>query len=57
MDSLKKIKTRKVKNLFSTKEAVANLRASLEQRTEQAFKDFAKAKQKAQEMAHQKYLD
>lgn len=57
MDSLKKIKMSEEKDLLSTKEAVANLRASLEQKTEQAFKDFAKARLKSQEMAHHKYLD
>jgi hypothetical protein len=57
MDSLKKIKMSEEKDLLSTKEAVANLRASLEQKTEQAFKDFAKARLKSPEMAHHKYLD
>lgn len=45
MNSLKKIKMRKVKNLLSSKEEVGKVRASLEQRTEQAFRDFAKSKQ------------
>lgn len=57
MNSLKKIKMRKVKNLLSSKEAVEKLRTDLEQRTAQAFDDFAKSKQKVQEMAHLKYLD
>ncbi len=57
MNALKKVKMRKVKNLLSSKEAVGKVRASLEQRTEQAFSDFAKSKQKIQEMAHLKYLD
>lgn len=57
MNSLKKVKMRKVKNLLSSKEEVGKARAALEQRTEKAFEEFAKSKQKAQEMAHKKYLD
>lgn len=57
MNSLKKVKMKKVKDLLSSKEAVSKVRASLEQRTEKAFCDIAKSKQKVQEMAHLKYLD
>lgn len=57
MKSLKKVKMRRSKDLLSTKEAVGKVRASLEQKTEKAFSDFAKSKQKVQEMAHQRYLD
>lgn len=57
MNSLKKMKMRKVKNLLSSKEDVSKVRTSLEQRTEKAFNDFTKSKQKVREMAHQKYLD
>ena len=57
MNSLKKLEIRKVKDLLSSKEEVGKVRASLEQRTEKAFNEFAKLKQKVQEMAHQKYLD
>ena len=57
MNSLKKIKMRKVKNLLSSKEEVGKVRAALEQRTEKAFDEFARSKQKTQEMSHQKYLD
>lgn len=53
MDSLKKVKMRKVENLLSSKEEVGKARAALEQRTEKAFKEFAVSKRKAQEMAHQ----
>ena len=44
-------------SLFSSKEKVRRARTSLEEKTEQAFVDFAKAKQKVQEMAHLRYLD
>jgi hypothetical protein len=57
MNSLKKLKMKKVKNLFSSKEDVSKVFASLEQKTAQAFADFAKSKQKVLEMAHLKYLD
>ena len=48
---------KKVKNLLSSKEDVNKVRSSLEQKTAQAFVDFAKSRQKVQEMAHLKYLD
>ncbi|MDL1983557.1 MAG: hypothetical protein LWX54_05110 [Deltaproteobacteria bacterium] len=57
MNSLKKLKMKKVKNLLSSKEDVNKVRSSLEQKTAQTFVDFAKSKQKVQEMAHLKYLD
>lgn len=57
MNSLKKLKMKKVTNLLASKEDVDNVRSSLEQKTAQAFIDFAKSKQKVQEMAHLKYLD
>ena len=57
MNSLKKLKMKKVKNLLSSKEDVNKVRSSLEQKTAQAFVDFSKSKQKAQQMAHLKYLD
>jgi hypothetical protein len=57
MNSLKKLKMKKVKNVLSSKEDVNKVRTSLEQKTSQAFDAFAKSKQKDQEMAHLKYLD
>jgi hypothetical protein len=42
---------------ISSKEDVSKVFASLEQKTAQAFADFAKSKQKVLEMAHLKYLD
>lgn len=57
MNSLKKLKMKKVTNLLASKEDIDNVRSSLEQKTAQAFIDFAKSKQKVQEMAHLKYLD
>ena len=48
---------KKVKNLLTSKEEVSKVRSSLEQKTSKAFSDFAKSRQKAQEMAHLKYLD
>jgi uncharacterized membrane-anchored protein YhcB (DUF1043 family) len=57
MNSLKKLKMEKVKNLLSSKEDINKVRSSLEQKTAQAFIDFAKSRQIVQEMAHLKYLD
>lgn len=57
MNSLKKLKMTKVKNFFVSKEDVKQVRSSLEKKTAQAFCDFAKSKQKVQELAHLKYLD
>ncbi len=57
MNSLKKLKMRKVKNLLSTKEEINKVFSSLEKKTAQAFDEFAKSKQKVQEMAHQIFLD
>jgi hypothetical protein len=48
---------KKVKNLLSSKEEVGRVRSSLEKKTSEAFSGFAKSRQKAQEMAHLKYLD
>ncbi len=57
MNSFKKLKVLKVKNLLSSKADVTKVRSSLEQKTAQSFADFAKSKQKVQELAHLKYLD
>jgi hypothetical protein len=57
MISLEKLKMRKVKGFFSSKEEVGQVRSALENKTAQAFSEFAKSKQKVQEMAHLKYLD
>ena len=57
MNSLKKLKMKKVKNLFSVKEDVKKVRSSLEKKTNEAFVEFDRSKQKAQELAHLKYLD
>ena len=57
MNSLKKIKMKKIKNLLASKEDIKRVRSSLEQKTDQAFIEFARSKQKVQEMAHLKYLD
>jgi hypothetical protein len=57
MNSLRKLKMKKVTTLLSSKEDVNKVRSSLEEKTAQAFDDFAKSRQKVQEMAHLKYLD
>jgi len=57
MNSLRKLKIKKVTTLLSSKEDVNKVRSSLEEKTAQAFDDFAKSRQKVQEMAHLKYLD
>jgi len=48
---------KKVKNLFSEKKDLKKIRFSLEKKTDQAFVEFARSKQKVQELAHMKYLD
>ncbi|MFH2059248.1 MAG: hypothetical protein ABIJ59_10130 [Pseudomonadota bacterium] len=48
---------KKVKDFFSEKEDVKKVRSSLEKKTDQAFVEFARSKQKVQELAHLKYLD
>ena len=57
MNSLKKLKMKKVTHVLSTKEEVSSVRTSLEQKTAESFDNFAKSKQKVREMAHLKYLD
>lgn len=57
MNSLKRLKMKKVKNLLSTKEEVRKVFSSLEDKTARAFNEFAKARQKTQELSHLKYLD
>lgn len=57
MNSLKKLKMKKVHNLLSSKEEVSQVRTTLENKTARAFSDFAKSKQKVRELAHLKYLD
>ena len=57
MNSLKKLKMTKVKDFLASKEDVKRVGSSLEEKTAQAFLDFAKSKQKVQELAHLKYLD
>jgi hypothetical protein len=57
MRSLQKVTMKKTENLLSSKEAVREARSSLEKKTERAFEEFARSKQKNQEMAHLKYLD
>lgn len=57
MRSLLKVTMKKTENLLSSKEEVCEARTSLEKKTERAFEDIAKSKQKTQEMAHLKYLD
>ena len=57
MRSLNKIKMKETTPVLATKEDVRKARTSLEAKTEQAYAEFAKAKQKVQEQAHLKYLD
>ena len=57
MNSLKKLKMKKVKDLFPVKEDVKKVRSTLEEKTNDAFVEFARSKQKSQEQAHLKYLD
>lgn len=48
---------KKVTNLFPVKEDVKKVRSSLEKKTDKIFVEFARSKQKVQELAHLKYLD
>ena len=57
MHSLKKLKMNKVKDVFSSKEDIKKVRASLERKTADAFAIFARSKQKVHEIAQLKYLD
>ena len=57
MNSLKKLKMKKVHNLLSSKEEVRQVRTALEKKTALAFNEIAQSKQKVRELAHLKYLD
>ena len=57
MRSLKKVKMKKKADLLATKDKVRKARSSLEGKTEKAFSDFTKSKQKVRESAHLRYLD
>jgi len=48
---------KKVTALLPSRKDVNSVRSALEKKTEQAFNEFAKSRQKVQEMAHLKYLD
>jgi len=48
---------KKVKDFFPSREAVKEIRNSLEQKTEKDFRDFARSKQNVREQAHIKLLD
>jgi|GEM_PF-2123457 len=45
MLSIKSLKMKKVKDFFPSREAVREVRNSLEQKTEKDFRDFARSKQ------------
>jgi len=57
MKSLKSLNMKKVKDFFPSKEAVREIRNSLEQKTEKDFRDFARSKQNVREQAYIKLLD
>ena len=57
MNSLKSLRMKKVKDVLASKEAVKKTRKTLEQKTEKAFRDFARSMQNVRELAHVKYLD
>ncbi len=57
MNSLKTLKMKKSKDLLASHEEVSKVRDSLEKKTAKTFRQFARSKQKAQELAHLKYLD
>lgn len=49
--------SKKATDILSTPEKVKAFRVALEERTEEAFAEFAESKQKVREIAHLKYLD
>jgi len=57
MLSIKSLNMKKVKDFFPSKEAVREIRNSLEQKTEKDFRDFARSKQNVREQAYIKLLD
>ena len=57
MLSIKSLRMKKVKDFFPSREAVREIRNSLEQKTEKDFRDFARSKQNVREQAHIKLLD
>jgi hypothetical protein len=57
MNSLRKLKMKKVRNILSSKEEVRLVHTALEKKTAATFRDIAKSKQKVRELAHLKYLD
>ena len=57
MLSIKSLKMKKVKDFFPSREAVREVRNSLEQKTEKDFRDFARSKQNVREQAYIKFLD
>jgi hypothetical protein len=57
MLSIKSLKMKKVEDLFPSREAVREIRISLEQKTEKDFRDFARSKQNVREKTHIKILD
>jgi hypothetical protein len=52
MISLKKLKMKKVYNLLDTKKKVERARNALEEKTEEAFQEFARNRRKAHRLAH-----
>ncbi len=57
MNSLKSLRMKKVKGFLASKETIKKTRITLEQKTENDFRDFARSKQNVRELAHKKYLD
>ena len=57
MNSLKNLKMKKVRTILCSKDEVNKVQSSLERKTAGAFSEFAKSKQKVQELSHLKFLD
>lgn len=57
MIALKRLKMKKMKNFMSSKEEVRNARIELEEKTEDAFREFDRSRQAVREMARTKLLD
>lgn len=57
MNSLRKLRMKKVKDVVTTKEDVKKVQSSLEKKTTTAFEKFEMSRKKVHELAHQKYLD
>ena len=57
MIAFKRLKMKKVTSFLDSKEAVKEARATLEAKTEDKFRAFARSKQNVRNLLDKKYLD